>query len=254
MTQLLPLLPLWQNLERQLFDLFSVLSLPAIEQSPIVIVEIDQPSISALNLQLPWPRGIYGDLIAQLDAAGAAVIGVDVVFAGESFAEEDGRLAEAIAGAGTVVLAADIEQTQRQQFNLVERVDPAAIFLEAGAVPGLALVELDPDNRLRRIPTGDGYFWQRLATAYSGNEANQLAAESGQTKWIRYFSPAQTFQYYSVYQVLEGLVPPENFSNKVVLVGLNLRTQAQPGEQPPDTFLTPLFYQEGLTTGVEVQA
>ncbi|MDA1372184.1 MAG: adenylate/guanylate cyclase domain-containing protein [Proteobacteria bacterium] len=254
LAAVLPLLPLWQNLERQLFDVFSVLSMPQIANSPIVIVEIDQPSISALNLQLPWPRGIYGSLVERLDAAGAAVIGLDVVFAGDSLPEEDLQLAQAISAANSVVLAADIEQSQRQQFNLVEQVNPAQQFLDAGGLPGLAIVELDGDNRLRRVPTGGTYFWQQLAASYAPQSITLDAFQSDESRWIRYLLPTQTFTYFSVYQVLQGLVPASNFRDKIVLVGLNLKTQAQPGEQPPDTFLTPVFYQEGPTTGVEVQA
>ena len=50
------------------------------EQSPVVIIDIDERSLSELG-QWPWPRTLVGDLIAATRDYGMAVIGFDAVFA-----------------------------------------------------------------------------------------------------------------------------------------------------------------------------
>ena len=47
---------------------------------PIVIVDIDEKSLRAIG-QWPWPRNTVARLIKNLDAGGARVIGLDIVFA-----------------------------------------------------------------------------------------------------------------------------------------------------------------------------
>ncbi|NIR61648.1 MAG: CHASE2 domain-containing protein, partial [Gammaproteobacteria bacterium] len=49
-------------------------------ESPVVIVDIDEKSLSQLG-QWPWPRTVVADLIAALRDQGAAVVGFDAIFA-----------------------------------------------------------------------------------------------------------------------------------------------------------------------------
>ena len=62
------------------FDLFQQIR-PRVETNyPVVIVDIDEASISEIG-QWPWPRTVLAELVDDLLAAGAAAIAFDIVFA-----------------------------------------------------------------------------------------------------------------------------------------------------------------------------
>lgn len=55
-------------------------ALPEITEHPIVIVDVDEASLSAIG-QWPWRRSVVARMVSQLTDQGAAVVGFDVVFA-----------------------------------------------------------------------------------------------------------------------------------------------------------------------------
>src|SRR5262245_37310564 len=62
------------------FDMFQQW-LPRVETAyPVVIVDVDEPSLAELG-QWPWPRSTLASLVSRLRQDGAAAIGFDVVFA-----------------------------------------------------------------------------------------------------------------------------------------------------------------------------
>jgi len=69
-----------EELRVQAFDFFQLLKPRVAEQRPVVIVDIDEKSLTALG-QWPWPRTRVADLISKLTKLGAVVIGFDVIFA-----------------------------------------------------------------------------------------------------------------------------------------------------------------------------
>ena len=79
-----------EELRLRAFDLFQVIQPRVAEQRPVVIVDIDEPSLRKLG-QWPWPRTRVADLITRLTELGALVIAFDVVFA------EPDRLSPALA-------------------------------------------------------------------------------------------------------------------------------------------------------------
>jgi adenylate cyclase len=72
------------------FDLFQVMRPRAQTMGPVVIVDIDEPSLREIG-QWPWPRTVIADLIMRLRAAGAVAVGFDVIFA------EPDRMSPAVA-------------------------------------------------------------------------------------------------------------------------------------------------------------
>jgi CHASE2 domain-containing sensor protein len=76
--------------------------------TPIVIVTIDESSITEINRQWPFPRAVHADLIDRINAGRPLAIGVDLLFDGPSAwgARDDEALGAAIMRAGTVVLSA----------------------------------------------------------------------------------------------------------------------------------------------------
>jgi adenylate cyclase len=69
-----------EELRVRMFDTFQVIE-PRIKAArPVTVVDIDERSLAKLG-QWPWPRTRLADLVTNLTALGAAVIGFDIVFA-----------------------------------------------------------------------------------------------------------------------------------------------------------------------------
>jgi adenylate cyclase len=71
-------LPL-EELRLRAFDIYQVVKPRVATMRPVVIVDIDEPSLRKLG-QWPWPRTMVADLITRLTRLGAAAIAFDVVF------------------------------------------------------------------------------------------------------------------------------------------------------------------------------
>jgi len=72
--------PTWLESARvQTFDLYQRLAPRTTAVQPVVIVDIDEKSLSAVG-QWPWPRTLIARLIDTLHKAGALVVGFDAVF------------------------------------------------------------------------------------------------------------------------------------------------------------------------------
>ena len=69
-----------ENLRLRNFDFYQVLKPRQPTIKPVVIVDIDEPSLEALG-QWPWPRTLIAELVAKLQQAGAAAIAFDVIMA-----------------------------------------------------------------------------------------------------------------------------------------------------------------------------
>ena len=68
-----------EELRLRTFDLFQVVQPRSGEFRPVVIVDIDEASLSAYG-QWPWPRTLVADLVTQLFELQSAAIAFDVVF------------------------------------------------------------------------------------------------------------------------------------------------------------------------------
>ncbi|MFZ5569125.1 MAG: CHASE2 domain-containing protein [Thermodesulfobacteriota bacterium] len=219
----------------------------------IVIVAIDQPSFDELNMQWPWPRSLHARLIDTLTREEAAVIALDLLFDRPTSAAQDQALAGSIAASGRVVLASAEEPQKGAGFSGTVLVRPMDMLRRHAAV-GLATVPLDPDNVVRRyydLPPEESSFAGATAGRFSGTAIRPAAGA-----YIPYAGPPYTFQTISYYQALspEEFLPPDFFKNKIVLVGLSVKTTA--GKDRPDTFATP-YQRSGAAdymSGVEVQA
>src|SRR3954466_14793087 len=69
-----------EELRVRTFDSFQLIDPRVKTARPVTIIDIDEKSLAKLG-QWPWPRTRIADLIINLTALGAAVIGFDIVFA-----------------------------------------------------------------------------------------------------------------------------------------------------------------------------
>ncbi|MCY4745210.1 CHASE2 domain-containing protein [Pelomonas sp. UHG3] len=178
---LLGLVGVQPRLDRALADLLlQATAAPAPRASGSVVVDIDDASLRALREPLgewPYSREVHALMLDYLRQAGAKLVVLDIVFAGPR--EGDARLAQALAQAPPVVLAAaGLAPGQRAAVELApatpaERAalqrlggppagiawagltPPADVLLDALTAPGsLGVISaaLDDDGRLRHLP------------------------------------------------------------------------------------------------------
>ncbi|OWV77051.1 adenylate cyclase [Rhizobium sp. R339] len=247
---LLSRLPAWSLLELRSFDYLSTVDDPRPPPGGPVIVAIDEPSLADINAQWPWPRSLHAELISQLRAAGARVIGLDIIMAEPSNPDNDAAITRAVGP--DIVLAGDETLIETPQASQLIRATPLPQLTEAGAVTGIASIDLSGDGIFRRIPGYEDGFAAMLAKA-AGVAPEALPA--GQL--TQSFGPARSYPTVSYYQALDpkGLLPPDYFKDRVVLVGLSLQNAPAIDKGGVDAFATPYTVHTGkLVSGVEIQA
>ncbi|UVD55212.1 adenylate/guanylate cyclase domain-containing protein [Rhizobium sp. Pop5] len=243
-------LPAWSLLELKSFDYLSTVDDPRPPPDGPVIVAIDEPSLADINAQWPWPRSLHAELITQLRAAGARVIGLDIIMAEPSNPGNDAAIAKAVGP--DIVLAGDETLIETPQASQLIRATPLPQLTEAGAVTGIASIDLSGDAIFRRIPGYEDGFAAMLAKASGAAHASLPAGQL-----IQSFGPARSYPTVSYYQALDpkSLLPPDYFKDRVVLVGLSLQNAPEIDKGGVDAFATPYTVHTGkLVSGVEVQA
>ena len=247
-------LPAWRLTEAKLYDIVSTVLPPVPDRPGVVVVAIDEPSLAEIGRQWPWPRDLHARLVDKLRAAGAAAIGIDLVFAEPSTPEADAALAAAMGK--DVVLAAELTTIETPQAVQTIVVEPIAALTAAGAEPGIASVFLDGDGTLRRMPTfPDGFAARLLATAGGPSGAEAPAVPEGAL--IQYFGPPRTYPTVSYYQALDppAFLPPNTVAGSAVIIGHSLQTAPELGTAAADVFETAFTATTGrLSAGAEVQA
>jgi adenylate cyclase len=243
-------LPAWSLLDNRVFDYLSTLSAPQLPPDSPVIVAIDEPSLSEIQHQWPWPRSLHAKLVTALREAGAKVIGMDIIFAEPSNPADDAALA-AVLGPD-VVLAGDETLVTSPQADQFVRVLPLPMFTAAYALTGIASVMLDRDGVLRRMPPYEDGFAAMVATA-AGFDVPPVSDNN----LLQVYGPARTYPTVSYYQALnpDQLLPQDFFKDRVVLVGLSLQNAATLERSGADAYATSYtVHSSHLTAGAEIQA
>ncbi|MSP67679.1 MAG: adenylate/guanylate cyclase domain-containing protein [Alphaproteobacteria bacterium] len=68
-----------EMLRLKTFDIYQRIHPRPYEALPVVIIDIDEESLSTVG-QWPWPRTVIADLVSKLAKSGVAVVGFDVIF------------------------------------------------------------------------------------------------------------------------------------------------------------------------------
>lgn len=252
---------LWRGLELKLYDQLVIATAPGQVDLPITIIGIDEASFAALRQQWPWPRSWHGRLLDHLREAGVAAIGFDVVFAEPSTPQEDRVFAEAIARSGNVVLAADLLYRETDGVRQWLRVEPDKALTDAGAVPGFASVQLDPDGVQRLVPQFRDAFWSQTLALFDRKYPGVVAQmQASPDMRIRFLGGPHSFKYIPYYQILEpDKYLPEHWreylKDNIVLIGRDLKATTEVGSAQADMFQTPFFARnQELMPGVEIHA
>ncbi|MEE8348853.1 MAG: adenylate/guanylate cyclase domain-containing protein [Acidobacteriota bacterium] len=266
--------PYLDNLELKGYDyMMSTLRGPLTASEDIVIVAIDETSLSEFDdlyqLRWPWPRSVHGELIRILNEAGARAIIFDVIFAGESYPEEDDLMAAAIAESRVpVILGATEDQVTDPRFGtLIQQLLPLDKFTDADAKVGYATIHPDSDQVLRQARLSvNGRPSLSLQAFYSlGGEPFDLdslpvSRYQGEDPevFINYLGGARhidTVSYYQAFQYQDYLAL-ERLQDKIVFVGRAMAVDdLSERRMEKDSFPTPFsLVGSALMPGTEVHA
>ena len=115
------------------------------DSSDVVIVEISEDALRSMPTSFPWPRSYYAHLIRNLHAAGARVVGIDLLFsdADPLSTVHDDSLRAALRETGIAVLAGKRAEDRSNLIITSTKEDYGNIFFPADS--SLGLVNLRPD-------------------------------------------------------------------------------------------------------------
>ena len=180
--------------------------------SDVVIIEIDARSLHELG-SWPWPRSRHAALIDALQGLGARRMFIDVDFSAPSTSSEDDLLARSLSLAqGLVVLPAFWQPLSVDSKPLL--LSEPLPALRRYAVLGSVNLVPDVDGLVREVPDLNGIgstsappVWRRL----TGATPQTLLT-------LDYRIDPASFQKYSYYDIVEGVITPD-LHGKTVLVG-----------------------------------
>ena len=180
----------------------------------VVLVAVDNRTLSVLNRQPPYPRSVHARMIDFLHRAGARVIGYDIQFVGTTTRDQDSALIAAVKHARPMVLAT--HDVNGPPLRIPAGVpDPASI----GATLASVGVPTDSDAEIRQIyfePVDIIGFDAAVAAMASHVNPDSFPGDSF---WIDFAGPPHTVPTYSFSDVLLGHIPAKAFAGKVVVVG-----------------------------------
>jgi len=239
----------------------------------IVIVTIDDKSLSQLGLFNSWPRSYHAQVIDNLAEAQSRVIVFDILFSEPSSADE--QFAQSIENAGNVILpftrtfTASKSSVTGETVTLGNDIRPLPALQESALAIGHANMLPDEDGVVRKLPliiTDNGYAEPALSLAAvakylrlpklieydAKNEVLSFAGrsiplDSHNSMLINYLdetSAGLNFTTISFVDVLSGNTAPDIFQDKIVVIGA---TAAGMG----DTFWIPVGQ---IMSGVEIHA
>jgi serine/threonine-protein kinase len=188
---------------------------PITPPADVVLVQVDETTLSEMQQRWPFPRAVQADLIDRLAVAKPRAIAIDLQYTEPTNEDDDNALIDAIDNADRVVLATTTVDDQGAT-NVLGGDD---VVSDIGARVGSALMPLDADGAIRRAAYQlEGLESFAVVTTEVATNRQVDPFDEART-WIRYAGPPQTLPSYSYSQVLKGRFPPETFENKIVVVG-----------------------------------
>jgi adenylate cyclase len=133
----------------------------SVENSPIVLVSVSEEADAEIPEKWPWPTSVHAKLVENLHRAGAKAILFDILFSqnDEFDLSNDTLFAQAIANAGNVILAGEIERIESRDGTELEPIFPIRVLQENSPNP-FGLVSTNPhiDGYVRTYNFGRNYL------------------------------------------------------------------------------------------------
>jgi adenylate cyclase len=262
-----------ERMEYAARDLLMRMRGPEKPATDIVIVAIDDLSFNYTGYQWPWPRSYLGEIVDQINAGGAKVVGVDIIlFAPDREPSNDDVFAAALAESNlsaSVVQITDNSVDGVKYFSFSQPISQYRVAFDGLGVTG---VNQDEDAIVRRIQAFATYQDQvyynwafEIAGLYLGIEpkitpvtpTQAILEFNGQTiplprgnqMLVNFAGPAKTYTTYPAASVALGDIleqNPDAFRDKIVLIGATTITLH-------DVYPTPFSSQTPMP-GVEIVA
>jgi len=224
----------------------------------IMVISMDESSYSTLGVPITgaWPRQLHTKLVNRLADDKAKRVVFDIIFSDSSAdGAVDRELAESMKRVPTVLAAASgtrQQATLNGTFLLEELIRPAPVFEEAAS--GIGIVGLPQRfGRVRQFNVERSELFPDIpslaeaAAAMPTNAGPQPDANS----LINFYGDARTIPTVPYQSVVDDTkrLPVGMFKDKVVFVGLGLRSRTGPSQR--ESFVTP--FDEGMF-GTEIHA
>jgi CHASE2 domain-containing sensor protein len=234
----------WARLENDTLDMRFGVRGPTRPPSDVVIVAIDEKTLSDLRLQWPFPRSLHGIVIDRLHADRARAIAYDVQFTEPSAsAANDLAFYNAVGRAGHVVLAT----TDVDASGATNVLGGEANLRRVRAVAAAANLPADAGGVMRRYPDSLlGLKSFAVATAQAAGRPISPTRFQRSGALIDFRGPPGAIRTVSFSDVLRGRVDPRRFAGKIVVVGASSPT-LQDVHPTSTTSAEPM-------AGVEIQA
>jgi len=242
----IPLIPAVQTLERQTQSIFFKLRGSIEPPENIVILAIDEQSLSQGEFydpqkrpfleplrSYPFKRAAYAEVIDKVMASGAKAVGIDVLFANPSIygQADDLRLQQALKRyPGRVILAASVERSQTIEANVEKLVTPVGVLDVQPSDTGLVNFEAEI-NYIQPGLKGNihrfGSDFQRqsdlaanLSTfAESIVLAAQISAKPPKGNDIFFLGGSNNWLYAGQQVPFFHVIDPENWQNQILRDG-----------------------------------
>jgi CHASE2 domain-containing sensor protein len=223
-------------------------------RTPITIVGIDDDTLKVLG-NWPLPRKLHGQVVEQLSAAGAAVIGLDLIFSEPSAhgSADDEAFAESLRRVRRAVLATVTTVVSEGWYTKIDANLPIPSLRLAAMAVGAVNLYVDSDAIIRRAPLVHFFGSEPFPTF--AVELHRVAAMNGIVGHaiphqpevrINFVGGPGTFPHLPYHQVLRGQFPFEAVRGRIVLIGTTTPVLR-------DVFSAP-FAKRGEMPGVEIQA
>lgn len=239
------------------FDNLFSLRGPRPARSDVVLVSIDEPSYSALNVPMNdmWPRELHAKLLNRLAEDGAKRAVFDILFAEPSSnASVDDALAQAIGRVPTVLGAVSgysHQTTLNGSYMLEELIKPAPIFSAKASSLGVTGLPIEYGRVRTVIPPRSELFPDvpSLAQAASGIATSENLPDT--RALLNFYGPSHAVSTIPFYMAVadDHPLPKDYFNKKIVFVGLNLKSRTGPSQR--ESFVTPF---DQVTYGTEIHA
>jgi CHASE2 domain-containing sensor protein len=240
-----------QLLENQALSSFFQLRGPIVPPEEIVILAIDDQSISVPEeyyktdpkqyaylktlKSFPYQRAAYAQVITKLIQAGARSVAVGVVFdTASTYGVTDDRQLQAVLQkyGSKVTLAATYENSDTHQGSFMQLADPQPMFRTGSVSIGSVNFPVEVDGKIHRLAsefsnllTEDGSIEKLPSFDEAALRAAQVNYPPPKGDRIYFWGPAGTFEQIPFWHILE----PQNwntylqqgkvFKDKIVLIG-----------------------------------
>ena len=240
-------------------------------KAPVVIVAIDDESLTKMPERWTWPRSFYGKAVENLKKWGAKAVAFDMVYSEptSSKPKEDDAFAASLKKAGNVVIGMMFTFSSNEKSDTAKLELPIDKLRNAARSMGIVHHVFDPDTHIRksyvRLDYQDKKYYSLMLQTlgvYYGILDREKTMHAGRLKWgsldlplyngnefyINFAGKPGTIPSVPFYKVFYGEdIDPAMFRDKIVLIGAT-------SDILHDVFITPFSESGFMMPGVEIHA